>query len=64
MKHEQSEITREVQRMLDLGFTYKKALIRYLEISAPTLNSRLSGKSEWRKGEVALIEQLRAEMKK
>jgi hypothetical protein len=55
---EQQEITNWVKQALDTSLTYKSELVRYLGISAPTLYSRLEGKYEWRKGEIALIREL------
>lgn len=47
--------TKLVQRMIDLSYHTKKDLAEMLDISRPTLDSRLSGRSKWKKLEMNFI---------
>lgn len=48
-------ITDKVNHLLNSGFYDKKTLAEELDISRPTLDARLSGKSDWKRLEANWI---------
>ena len=55
MKRTEVTINELAHKLLSLGSYTKKELSEALDISRPTLDSRLSGKTNWRKLEIKFI---------